>query len=409
MNLKKLLLPVVLLVVGIGGFAALKASKPKPPAAPPKEQVWRVDVVPARLATLSPSLTLNGKVESPAYTKAAAPGVGRVARVLAREGQVVGKGQLLLEMDSRDFAPKVAQARGEVDELVASIRGEELRHAADLDQLAQERRLLEFAAADVARFERLRDENFYSQAAVEQSRTNLARQQISLRSRELAIADHKARLAQLQARLTRAQANLEQAELALVRSRVVAPFAGYVAEVEVAAGDQLNTGQTLLTLYPADGLEIRAKIPATHQAEILDRLQRHQALRATTMAGGQPVELRLARLAGAADTRGLDAFFALDRANPGLRVGSLVTLNLERAPVDNAVALPYTALYNGAQVYRVRQGRLGMVKVQVLGEQGGGGLLVASPELRAGDLIMTTHLPNAVAGLRVETRPERRG
>jgi hypothetical protein len=183
--------------------------------------------------------------------------------------------------------------------------------------------------------------------------------------------------------------------------------------VEVAAGDQLNTGQTLLTLYPAEGMEIRAKIPATHQAEILDRLGRRQPLRASLRVAGQRIDLRLARVAGAADTRGLDAFFVLERANPDLRVGSLVTLSLERAPVDTAVALPYTALYNGTQVYRVRDGRLGAVKVQVLGEQEGGGLLVASSELRAGDQIMTTHLPNAVGGLRVEAqaqaRKERRG
>ncbi|HRH81990.1 MAG TPA: HlyD family efflux transporter periplasmic adaptor subunit [Thiobacillaceae bacterium] len=406
MNLKKFLLPVALLALGVGGFAALKATKPKQPAVPPKEQVWRVEVVPAQPSTLSPGLTLNGTVESPRFTEAAAPGVGRIARVPAREGQVVGQGQVLLEMDDRDFVPKVAQARGEVDELVATIRSEELRHASDLDQLAEEKRLLEFAAADVARFERLREEKFYSQAAVDQSRGTLARQQISLRSRELAIADHKARLAQLQARLTRARANLEQAELALARSRVVAPFAGYVAKLEVATGDQVNTGQTLLTLYPADGLEIRAKLPATHQDAILARMDRDKALPATALVGGRSLNLRLSRVAGAADTRGLDAFFVLNRPDPDLRLGSLVTLQLSLAPVEQAVSLPYTALYNGRRIYRVRAGRLEAVEVKVLGEQGGvaNRLLVHSPELRKGDPIVTTHLPNAVSGLRVEVK-----
>lgn len=406
MNLKKFLLPVVLLVVGVGGFAALKASKPKPPVAPPQEPVWRVEVLKAEPATLSPGLTLNGKVESPRFTKAAAPGVGRVLRVPAREGDGVRRGQVLLEMDPRDFAPKVAQARGEVDELTASIRSEELRHQADLDQLAEERRLLDFAAADVERFERLRAEKFYSQAAVDQSRTSLARQRISLRGRELAIADHKARLAQLQARLARAQANLEQAQLALARSRVEAPFDGYVAQVEVAAGDQLNTGQTLLTLYPAEGLEVRAKIPATHQDQVLARLDQHKSLPATARVGGREVAMRLARVAGAADTRGLDGFFLLDKADPDLRVGGLVTLRLNLTPVENAVSLPYTALYNGRRVYRVEAGRLAAVEVTVLGEEGGtdNRLLVRGAALRPGDLIVTTHLPNAVGGLRVEVK-----
>lgn len=35
-------------------------------------------------------------------------------------------------------------------------------------------------------------------------------------------------------------------------------------------------------------------------------------------------------------------------------------------------------------------------------------LLVRSPQLKAGDLIVTTHMPNAIEGLRVETLDEGR-
>lgn len=202
MNKKKIVWPVLLLALGIGGFAVLKSTRPKPPVAAVKEPVWRVQSVIAQPASLSPVTSLNGRVESPEQTRAAAPGVGRVLHVNVREGQAIRPGQRLLELDPRDFQPRVDQARGEVDELVAAVASEELRHLADLDQLAQERKLLEFAAADVGRFEQLRQENFYSQSAVDLSRQNLARQQITLRSRELAIADHKARMSQLQARLS---------------------------------------------------------------------------------------------------------------------------------------------------------------------------------------------------------------
>lgn len=407
MNKKKLLLPVLLLAAGIGGFAALKASRPKQPPVPPKEQVWRVATVTVEPQSLSPSLTLYGKVESPELTRAAAPGAGRVARVLVREGQTVRKGQLLLEMDPRDFQPRVEQAQGEVDELSAALRSEDLRHGADLDLLRQEQRLLEFAAADVGRFEKLRQENFYSQAAVEQSQQNLARQRISLRSRELAIADHEARRAQLQARLTKAQANLQEARLALQRSRVVADFAGYVAATAVAEGDQVNPGQALLTLYPASVLEVRAKIPAPYQDAVLMRMGAGGKLQAKADAGGQPLDLELSRVAGAADTRGLDGFFVLRTPSAVLRVGSLVTLRLALAAQENSVPLPYTALYGGGRIYRVEQGRIQAVPVEVVGDLAGPPprMLVRSAALRAGDRVMTTHLPNAVTGLRVEVQP----
>ena len=408
MNKKKVLLPVLLLALGIGGFMALKSSRPKPPVAPVKEPVWRVQTITAQLATISPVTSLNGRVESPEQTRAAAPGIGRVLNVHVREGQAVMPGQRLLELDPRDFQPRVEQARGEVDELNAAIASEELRHKADLDQLAQERQLLEFAAADVARFEQLRKENFFSQSAVDQSRQNLARQQITLRGRELAIADHKARMSQLRARLSRARANLDQAELALQRSRVVAAFAGYVAKVEVAAGDQVNSGQSLVTLYPAAGLEVRAKLPSTQQDGFISALRRGERPSARAVVAGEMLEFSLARSAAAADARGLDAFFVARRPAANLRVGELVSLQVARAPVPDAVAVPYAALYGGRQLYRIEAGRLKALDVEVLGDAGGGfgqsapRLLVKSPLLKQGDVLLATHLPNAVSGLKVE-------
>ncbi len=406
MNKKKVFLPILLLALAVGGFAVLKNTRPQPPMVAPKEPVWRVQTLIAQPATRSPVTHLNGRVESPEQTRAAAPGVGRVLRVPVREGQSISAGQVLLELDARDFQPRVNQAAAEVAELQAGIASEQLRHQADLEQLAQERKLLDFAAADVARFEQLRQQSFYSQSAVDQSRQNLARQQITLRSRELAVADHTARMNQQQARLIKAQANLEQAELALQRSRVVASFAGYVAKVEVAVGDQVNSGQTLLTLYPAAALEVRAKLPATQQDAFLVAMRRGDQARATAQVAGETVEFSLVRSAGAADARGLDAFFVARRPSPNLRVGEMVSLQVARAPEHAAVAIPYAALFEGGLVYRVEAGRLKALPVDVLGDAGTQTrpplLLVRSSALKQGDVLLATHLPNAVSGLKVE-------
>lgn len=404
MKLSKALLPVVILALGIGGFAALKATRPKAPVAPPQEPVWRVATVPVLLHSAGPVLTLNGRVENPDLTRAAAPATGRVLRVHVREGQRFRAGESLLELDPRDFLPRVEQARAEIMELEAAIRGEALRHQADQDQLREERHLLDIARADVERFEQLRRENFYSQAAVDQGRANLARQQITVRTRELAIADHQARLQQLQARLARARANLDQAELAWRRANITAPFDGYVAKVEVAAGDQVNNGQALLSLYPLAGMEVRAKLPATQQDEFIGALARGERPVASARIAGATLRLRMTRLAGAADARGLDAFFRVEGDAAPLRVGELLTLDVARAPVSDVASVPYAALYAGRTVYRVEQDRLAAVTVETLGDAGGQPprLLVRSAELRDGDRLLATHLPNAVNGLKVE-------
>jgi HlyD family secretion protein len=335
MNYKKLILPILLLAVGVVGFAALKATRPEQSPVKPQERIWKVDTLAAKLASLSPSLTLTGQVESPAQTSAAAPGLGRVVRVLAREGQAVSMGQALVELDNRDFAPRVDQARGQVQELDAAIRSEELRHASDLDQLAQERKLLDFAAADVARFEQLQKENFYSQAAVDQSRSSLAQRQITLRTRELAVADHQARLAQLNARLSSGEDRAwSRPNLALARSRVVAPVQRLHRQ---GPGRGRRSGEhrpgAAQPLSRPTGWRYAPRFPHPNQDEILSRLGKGGTPQGQPpRSAARPSAFSLNRVAGAADARGLDGFFRLDRQqHAGLRVGSLVTLHLERA------------------------------------------------------------------------------
>ena len=71
-------------------------------------------------------------------------------------------------------------------------------------------------------------------------------------------------------------------------------------DLEVAEGDQVNLGQTLVSLYPQVGLELRAKIPATHQDEIVAWLARGGVLSAQGQVAGHDLEFRLVRVAGAA-------------------------------------------------------------------------------------------------------------
>ena len=69
--------------------------------------------------------------------------------------------------------------------------------------------------------------------------------------------------------------------------------------------------------------------------------------------------------------------------------------------------MPFRAVYGGDRLYKLVDGRMVGVTVDSLGgrvdDDGNEQLLVHSPELRDGDLIVTTHMPNAMDGLRVET------
>jgi len=68
--------------------------------------------------------------------------------------------------------------------------------------------------------------------------------------------------------------------------------------------------------------------------------------------------------------------------------------------------MPFNALYGLNRVYRINDGYLEAVKITRVGEyensQGQTQLLIRSDTLQEGDRVVSTQLPNAITGLRVE-------
>ncbi len=398
-------LPLFILAAALGGYALLKATRPPTPAVERQERIWQVTAQTVSPAAHAPLLPLYGRIEAPDMFRAAAPLASRVRAVHVRDGQKVAAGTLLLELEADDFAPRLAQAEADVKELEAQIQSEKSRFEADKRLLESERRLLELARADLSRNEALQKRDLGARAQIDTARQSLERQQLSLTTRELAITDHPARLAQLEARLARAEAKRDEARRDLERSRVSAPFDAVIARVDTAAGAQVNANQTLLVAYPREGLELRAKLPAAYVDELATALAQGVSLSAHARLDGKRLPLRLKRIAGEGDARGVDALFTLLGEHPGARLGALLNVELERPVVTDSVLLPHSALYGNGRVYRIAQGRLEAIDIERLGETrapDGQPLFIArSPSLRDGDLILTTHLPNALSGLSV--------
>lgn len=384
------LLALLILAAAIGGFMLLKATRPAPPEVAVRERVWRVAVQPVSPSEVRPTLTLYGRIEAPDRVRTAAPVAGRIGEVLVRDGERVVSGQPLLRMDPRDLQPRLQQARAEVER-------ERIRARSDRQALEQERALLALAETKLARFDRLTSARLGTETAADQAREEVARSRLAVTLREQAIAEHPARLAQLEARLA-------EAERDAARGEILAPFDARIGKVEVAAGDQVQPGQTLLSLYSSDELYLRASLPALYAEELREALMRGERLEARAGFGAATLIATLSRIAGEADARGVEVLLRLEQA-PGVPLGAFVNAVMERPAVSGVLSLPFSALHGGDRVYEVTDGRLRAHAVERVGErreQGEPRLLVRVPGLAAGSQLMVTHLPNAIEGLAVE-------
>ncbi len=399
----KRLLPVVILAIGIAGFVALRLTRPEPPPATAQERSWRIEVQRVRLGEQTPILPLFGELVAPQRVTLTASLPARIAERPVREGQRVAEGELLVALDEADIAPLLAQAAAEVADLEAQLANEQLRLASDRAALAREQEIRDNAARQLERARSLVERNLGSRADLDAAQDALARARLTLTTRENAIAEHPARRASLEARLARAQANLAATQRDAERARVIAPFAGIVSEVRVAPGERVASGATLLSVYPESGLELRARLPRQHEAELIEALARGETLLAEAENGAR---FTLAGFAGEGDASGSEAILALREAVPGLRPGSLLAVTLARPAHPRALALPFSALHGNDRLYRVEEGRLVRLEVERLGEtlgaEGERLALVTGEALADGQRIMITHLPNAMQGLRVD-------
>ena len=307
----KKILPLLIVLLGVVIFSLLWLTQPQKVTAKVHERLWRVDAVTIQLQTLSPTLTLYGKVETPELVKAAAPKKSRVAQVLVREGDGIKAGQLLVALDAGDFEPALIQAQAKVKELTALIDSENTQYHADRQALQHDSSVLKLLQTALKRAQRLLKKKLGSKLSLDQAQEAVNRQYLTVISRQRAIADHHARLQQLQARLESARAEVNMAELDLQRSRVISAFDGIVESIEVAAGDPVKDNQILLSYYPLAQLEVRAKIPAPYQAEVQQALDVGEKLKAQADSAAGQFSLQLRRLAGRSDARGIDALFSV--------------------------------------------------------------------------------------------------
>jgi len=409
---KRLLFPIVILLIAFAIFAQLKHSKAEKSPVTKTEKVWRVSSMPVIFQDLQPELVVYGRIETPNQAHLSAALVADVIEVRALEGQRVTKGQKLIKLDDRDIQLLIKQRQAELKEITSLVNSEKSRFARDKKLLKQQVELVELAEQAVARAQKLEKSKMTSRSVLDDTIALQKQQVLALQRLEYDIADHSSRMAQLDARRIRAQALLSQAELDLSRTAIKAPFEGRVASLSVAIGDRVRAGDKLISVYELNTLEVRAQLPGRYIPNIRSAMQQGKTVTATATINNQSFTFQLDRFSGEVqrDSGGIDGLFRVLNDGKQLTVGAFVELRMALTEEKSVISIPYDALYELGKIYQISDGRLQAIKISRVGEyrddSGEVRLLIRSADLVEDDKILTTQLPNAIPGLRVEALNE---
>jgi multidrug efflux pump subunit AcrA (membrane-fusion protein) len=401
-------LSLAVVIVTLLLLLVFKFTQPEPPVKLQEEKALLVQTHQLVAGEKSPELELYGRVESP-YTATITSSITADIKSLdVKEGQHVTSGQQLILLDDIDVQLELEDKLSNVAELEALIQSENNRYKNDLVSLKLEKSLVTLAEKKLAREEKTSKTNLTSQSSFDSQKQALQNQKLALNARQLNVTDHPARLAQLEARLSRNRALAQQVQNNLQRATIVAPFDGVILKIMVSPGERVRPGEVLLETYASEQVELRAQLPQKFVAIIKQSLANEIPLPAKIQTGTGETVVFLNRISGllADSGNGVDALFVLNsEAVDNLTIGETLEMTLVLPPVENAFSVPLSSIYGSNRIYRVEDERLVAVKVEKVGNQyinDNQFVLVRSEKLKPGDEVISTQLPHAVTGLKVE-------
>ena len=323
----KVWLAVAVVVLAAAGILAFRINKKKNAGTEVRlEQVSRRHLVSA--------VTASGKIEAKTSVDISADITGRIIDIAVREGDLVKRGQFLLQIDPAQYEAAVARAQG----IVASSQAILLQTKASRDQ----------AQRAWSRAKQLTElgENLIAPETAEQAQTAL----------EVAEANYQSSKAQLE----QARAGLQEARDNLAKTRLTAPMAGRVVRLAVEEGEVAVPGtfsrETGLLMTIADLSVILAKVQVDEtdvvRLKVRDSVEVNiDAYPDTTFSGrvtkvSHSAKLTPTQTASGSNDRAVDfdVEVTLTRPPTDIRPDLSCTARIVTDTRDNALSIPIIAL-----------------------------------------------------------------
>ncbi len=193
---------------------------------------------------------------------------GTVIRVHAEDDDRVKAGELLVEIDPRDYEVALAQARARLELAIAEVASAKQDYAASLANVREGDAANFKAQRDAQRFAVLLDRQVVAQNEYDQyiatARVDAAKVDSAREAAGSALKTIAAREADADA----ARAALDQALLNLSYTKIHAPANGIVGKRSVELGSRIEPGQTLMFVTETDEIWVTANFKETQLARM---------------------------------------------------------------------------------------------------------------------------------------------
>ena len=319
--MKKVLI-IVLVVVVLGAVVAgtVVKTRDKSEATVESGQVARKD--------LTAQVNCSGTIQPKRKVDVSANAMGTIVHLAVVEGQHVGQGDLLMEIDPSEYDAAVKALEAAINSSRADLKLAE----ASLDKANQDR----------DRAEELFREELASEEQVITARTNARIEE--------------ARVEAARYRITQYQANLSKAHHDLTKVTITAPMTGVITRLNVEEGENAimgtlnNPGTVLLVIADLGTMEAWVEVDETEVVNLelgqpavieIDALPGREFPGQVTEIGNSPLRVRTGSSREAVD---FEVKITLDEAPKSIRPGLSAKAEITVAHHQDVLAVPLGAV-----------------------------------------------------------------
>lgn len=343
--------------------ATLGFASPAPDDAE-KKGVSPVATVPLELKKCSEVLNLTGSLAADERSSVASNASGIAAEVRVDRGDVVKKGDVLVQIDATDAKNKLAEGLATLDELKARLGLEgDMSKFNPYDE--PEVRLAK-ASADLAGSKLRRSKDLIEKKAIttEEHERNETEYELAMQRYRQAVFQIK----QAYQVCRTAQIKLDILSKAVADTTIRAPFSGFVAEKLVAVGEQISSGMQatkVVTLVRIDPLRLSLTVPQ----QDVGHIRPGQVVRFQVDSfPDREFEARVRFIAPivANDTRSMVAEALADNADFALRPGMFCIAQVQLPKQRTTIFAPLSAVQWNGETGKVFVDRNGVAREQVV-------------------------------------------
>jgi len=430
-SLKKIAIALVVLVIGcvliyfaptmLKGTDTSKADKKK-------DRVVPVNVATAGLQTVPIEIRSIGNVLAFSTVNVTPQVSGQLTKVYFTQGQFVKKGDLLFQIDPRQYQAALTQAEGNVAKdraMVQSAMAKLTRDKASIGQaeanLKKDRASLAYANLEKGRYAMLVDQGVVSHEQSDQYNTNAATADATIQADMKAIENARAVVQGDQADIDTAKGTLQadqgvadNARLQLSWTTIRSPMDGRTSSLNVYEGNIVNaTGmpQPMVSIAQVNPIYVTVAVPEQYLND-LRRAQIDGTLKLQALIEGRKADYVNGTISFMENTVNTSTGTITMRASfpnvdSRLYPGQFVDVLISMPPKGPSVTVPTRAVQNtqqGTSVYVVKADKT-VTLTQIKAGQAAGDFTAVREGINSGDIVVTDGQLQLSPGAKIKVQP----